>query len=170
MKRHMKSISTDDNKKIRKSQLPPKNSLALRSPALIQYLESLDRKLSSKRKKKIWGVLFLGPLHQGAVWMSIKHQVKNLYITQNFVQALYKSVNSYNARYGTDMSISDLDARRTAEKWRAILTSNYEFQEGNFSILIEEIFGELLHEMISVSPFSPLEQSLLIRKTLSKPV
>lgn len=50
MKRHMKSISQDEAKHTRKSAPPPRSSLAVKSPRLIQYLESLDRAVKQQVK------------------------------------------------------------------------------------------------------------------------
>lgn len=101
--------------------------------------------------------------------MSIKYEITSLYKTQNFVQQLYKSIAAYNGRYGTKFAMEDFAGRRIAESWRNILTAEYDFQDGDFAVLVVEVFGELLHEMITAEliPFTvnkaPAPKSDVIR-------
>ncbi len=86
--------------------------------------------------------------------MSIKHQIQDLYEKRAFAKKLNRNVKRYNRAFQDDIELNEMNALLVAGRWKRIVTRDYEFEEGNFSILIEEMLGELLYEIVDQSPFT----------------
>lgn len=95
--------------------------------------------------------------------MSIKHQVQDLYEKRSFAKRLNRNVKRYNRAFHDEIELNEMNALVVAGRWRRIITGDYEFEEGNFAILIEEMLGELLYEVVDNSPFTlDLEEAPLL--------
>lgn len=77
--------------------------------------------------------------------MSIKRTIIRLYDNEeNFLQHLRKGARKYNKAFGDSVVLDETAAKAAVIYWRAILGSRFEFVDGDFAVLVEEIFGELL--------------------------
>lgn len=86
--------------------------------------------------------------------MSIKHQIQDLYEKRGFAKRLNRSVKRYNRAFQDEIELNEMNALAVAGRWRRIVTGDYEFEDGNFAVLIEEMLGDLLYELIDSSPFT----------------
>lgn len=103
--------------------------------------------------------------------MSFHRTISKLNNSQNFVGLLHSRLAVLSRELKVPLVYNDHVARQVAQQWRQILGSQFDFEEADFDLLIEEIVGELVCLIAAttnlVQPVTPLPHDLFVRSVLN---